>query len=477
MLGVVFPHQLFAEIPTEWTEIQFVRHDIGYGGKATTVKNFHVARKVFLRAAEAAWLAHINAKYPKVKVDVRKRGEAWGSKEACQIWDPVDRMLEAEIAKKCPKATVLPTPAFLLAKEEAEEMLGTSTSRFSHAGFYGEMRRRTGILMTAGKPLGGKLRYDEENREKIPKGAVLPAWDKELRLRQSPYIAAAAKEIAAEGPSLGEWTGDLVFPTTHQGAQQALDRFVSQRLAKFGPHEDAIQEDCDFLYHSVLSATINIGLLTPIDVLETVVDYGLTHKIPLPSLEGFVAQVLGWREYMRAVYVKMPTHPKDRLGHRRALGPAWYEGTTGLLPVDTAIARVRENAYLHHIERLMIVGNAMFLAEIRPTEVYRWFMEMFADSWDWVMVGNVYYMSQWASDAITTKPYISSSAYVLRMSDYGKGDWCAAWDALYWSAIHRHAALIRKNYRMAAQVSFWEKKSAAEKKEIQQRAAEALKHM
>lgn len=482
----MFPHQLFAEIPKEWTEIQFIRHDIGYGGKATTVKNFHIARKVFLRATEAAWLAHIKTKYPKVKVDVRKRGEAWGTKEVCQIWDPVDRMLEAEIAKKCPKATLLPTPAFLLSKEEASAMLGTkdkfshaegmgkSTGRFTHAGFYGEMRKRTGILMAAGKPLGGKLRFDEENREKLPKGAVLPAWDKEIALRQSPYVVAAAKEIAAEGPSLGEWTGDVVFPTTHQGAHQALDRFVKQRLAKFGPYEDAIQEDGDFLYHSVLSAVINIGLLTPAEVLETVVAYGKAHKIPLPSLEGFIAQVLGWREYMRAVYVKHPMHPKDRLGHRRALGQAWYKGTTGLLPVDTAIARVNENAYLHHIERLMIVGNAMFLCQIRPAEVYRWFMEMFADSWDWVMVGNVYYMSQWASDAITTKPYISSSAYVLRMSDYEKGDWCTDWDALYWATIHRHAGLIKKNYRMAAQVSFWEKKTAAEKKAILDHAAAVL---
>jgi deoxyribodipyrimidine photolyase-related protein len=475
MLGIVFPHQLFAEIPKEWTAIQFVRHDIGYGGKDTTVRNFHIARKVFLRAAEAAWIDHIKTKYS-IKVDVRKRGETWGSKEVCQIWDPVDQMLEAAIQKKCPKATLLPTPAFVLSREEATSMLGAK-EKLSHAAFYGKMRTMTGILMNNGKPAGGKLRFDEENRDKIPKDAVLPAWDKELSLRQSPYIVAAYKEVAAEGTSLGDWTGDLVFPTTHQDAKKALDRFVKTRLAKFGPYEDAIVEDGDFLYHSVLSAVMNIGILTPIQVLETVVNYGIAHKIPLPSLEGFVAQVLGWREYMRAVYLRFPTPPKDRLGHRRTLGPSWYEGTTGLLPVDTAIARVKENAYLHHIERLMIVGNAMFLAEIGPTEVYRWFMEMFADSWDWVMVGNVYYMSQWTSDAITTKPYISSSAYVLRMSDYEKGEWCADWDALYWSAIHRHADLIRKNYRMAAQVSFWEKKTAAEKKAIQERAKSALHYL
>jgi deoxyribodipyrimidine photolyase-related protein len=129
---------------------------------------------------------------------------------------------------------------------------------------------------------------------------------------------------------------------------------------------------------------------------------------------------------------------------------------------------------LHHIERLMVVGNAMFLCEIQPTEVYRWFMEMFADSYDWVMLGNVFYMSQWGSDAMTTKPYISSSAYLLRMSDYKRGPWADDWDALYWGSIASHAALIRKNYRMAAQVSFWEKKSASDKAAVRRRVSDVL---
>ena len=132
---------------------------------------------------------------------------------------------------------------------------------------------------------------------------------------------------------------------------------------------------------------------------------------------------------------------------------------------------------MHHIERLMVVGNAMFLCQIQPDEVYRWFMEMFADSYDWVMRGNVYYMSQWASDEITTKPYISSSAYLLRMSNYKKGEWSADWDALYWAAVARHAVLIRKNYRLAAQVSFWERKAADVRKQLLERAAAVVKRI
>ncbi len=348
----------------------------------------------------------------------------------------------------------------------------------THGGFYGEMRRKTGILMKAGKPEGGKFRFDTENREKIGSGVKLPNWDKEIDERQSKYVKAAVSEIEKEGNSkgqLGEWRGELVFPTTHEGTLTALKRFVRGRLENFGKYQDAIVDDEGLLFHSVLSAPINAGIITP----QEVIDEALTWhgKVPLASLEGFVAQILGWREYMRAVYYKYPKAPSNRLNHNKKLGEAWYKGTTGLLPVDKAIERVNKNAYLHHIERLMVVGNAMFLCEIDPDDVYKWFMEMFADSYDWVMIGNVYYMSQWASDEITTKPYISSSAYLLRMSNYKKGEWCEDWDSLYWAAISKNAALIRKNYRMAAQVSFWEKKAADQRKNLLQKATEVQKRI
>lgn len=468
MFGIVFPHQCFADIPDTWTEVWFVRHDIGYGGKYTTVKDFHVARKIFLRAAEKAWIDLAKKKGLKVSL---KSGTAWGTKEAVEIWDPVDHMLLAEIRKRCPKATLIPTPGFLLTSEEALNLLGPG-EHDSHQAFYGKMREKFNVLMTKeGKPEGGRLRFDQENREAITAKVTLPNWNKELKQRESVFLAQAAKEILAEGGGLGTWSGTLVFPTTQQTCQAALKRFCQQRLKEFGPYEDAIvaEEEGDFLFHSVLSGPINAGLLTPKDVIETVLSY--KGKVPLSSLEGFLAQILGWREFMRAVYLKRPTPPPNRLKHGRRLGSAWYKGETGLVPVDEAIHRVNENAYLHHIERLMVVGNAMFLSEINPKEVYRWFMEMFADSYDWVMIGNVYYMSQWASDAITTKPYISSAAYIQRMSfGFPKGEWIDTWNALYWNTIRRLSPLIRKNYRFAAQVSFWERKTAEEKQEYLRKA-------
>jgi deoxyribodipyrimidine photolyase-related protein len=476
MLGIVFPHQCFKAVPSSWTQIWFVRHDIGYGGKKTVVADFHIARKIFLRAAEKAWI-----KAQKVPVRVIGRGESWSTKEACEVWDPVDQLLEAEIRRSCPRATVLPTPAFLLTDEEALQVLGDG-GHDSHAAFYGEMRRRTGILMTAsGKPEGGRLRFDTENRQPLRDLKQIPDWSAECKAREGSdgaHVKAAAREIETEGGGLGEWTGQLVFPVSHKAAKQALRRFIQRRLALFGPYQDAIVsgEEGDFLFHSVLSAPINAGILTPAEVLEEVVSTA-GEKVPLQSLEGFVAQLLGWREFMRAVYLKRPSAPANRLHHRRKLTAAWYTGETGLDPVDGAIERVRCHAYLHHIERLMVVGNAMFLCGIRPADVYQWFTEMFADSYDWVMVGNVYYMSQWASDAITTKPYMSSSAYILRMSNWPRGDWTGDWDALYWATVARLAGPLRHNYRMAAQVSFWEKKTAAEKRELLARAESVLRRI
>jgi deoxyribodipyrimidine photolyase-related protein len=473
-IGLVFPHQCFdpKHIPKHWKSIRFIRHDIAYGGPNTTVSTFHIARKVYFRAIEAAWMDVMHKKRPQVKIEIIDRHKKWYTTDNCECWDPVDKMIETEIKKHCKNTVILDTPSFILTGEQAVNIIKPDDK---HAVFYAAIRRQTGILMTdTGKPEGGKWRYDTDNRNPVKKNTVLPNWKKEIDSRQSKYVEAAYNAVKKE-KSLGEWTGQLIFPTTHDGAYDALKRFVKQRLEHFGEYQDAIIKDDNPLFHSVLSGPLNSGLLTPQDVIEEALKY--KGKVSLSDLEGFIAQVIGWREFMRTVYVQSDgTPPKNRLKHGRHLGQQWYNGTTHLDPVDAAIARANKWGYLHHIERLMVVGNAMFLCDIKPQEVYKWFMELFIDSFDWVMYGNVYYMSQWLSNDITTKPYISSSAYILRMSDYKKGEWSAIWDALYWRQIGEHGDVLRKNYRMAAQVAFWEKKTAADKKLLLTAAAQYLKN-
>jgi len=212
-----------------------------------------------------------------------------------------------------------------------------------------------------------------------------------------------------------------------------------------------MMRDEPFLFHSLLTASLNIGLLTPDQVVERTLAFAEDHRVPLNALEGFIRQIIGWREFMRAVYLlKQDQERKTNFfKHTRRLPSSFYTGTTGLDPVDIVIKRLGQYAYAHHIERLMVLGNAMLLCEIDPTEVYRWFMEMFIDAYDWVMVPNVYGMSQHADGGlITTKPYISSSHYIRKMSDFPEGDWCEIWDGLYWRFIHKHRDFFDQNPRM-----------------------------
>ena len=186
---------------------------------------------------------------------------------------------------------------------------------------------------------------------------------------------------------------------------------------------------------------LNIGLLTPQQVLDRTFEFSRTHTVPLASLEGFIRQVIGWREFMYCIYHAVGE--TQRRGNfwdcQRDLPASFYSADTGIPPVDRVIRRVMDLAYCHHIERLMVLGNFMLLCEVRPEQVYQWFMELFIDAYDWVMVPNVYGMSQYADGGlITTKPYISSSNYIRKMSDFSRGPWCAIWDGLFWRFVSRH---------------------------------------
>ena len=214
---------------------------------------------------------------------------------------------------------------------------------------------------------------------------------------------------------------------------------------------------------------MNIGLLTPGEVVKSTIDFAKTNEVPLNSLERFLRRVFGWREFMRASNedLGVPMRTTNHCQHRRAMPKSFYDGTTGITPVDDTIRRILETGYCHHIERLMVLGGFMFLCEIAPDDIYRWFMEMFVDSYDWVMVPNVYAMSQNADGgAITTKPYFSVSSYVRKMSHYKKGPWCEIWDGLYWRWIWNHSDELGKNPRWTMMCSMAKKMEAKKRKKL-----------
>ena len=389
--------------------------------------------------------------------------------EAVTVFDVVDAWLERDLRKLCVNGSVtlevLETPGFLTTRAEiAQAFDGVKKPRMQF--FYERQRRRLDLLMDGDNPVGGRWSYDTENRKKLPKDVVVPEAPRATR---SDEVRDAIAWVAEEFP---DNPGDLAayhWPTTHRQADNWLDRFLEERFALFGPYEDAIAADEPWLFHGVLSPMLNTGLLDPRDVVSRAVDYAEAHDVDLPSVEGFVRQVIGWREYMRASYVVHGSTMRRRnlLGLTRELEKGWWDGSTGLDPVDAVIKRVITHGYAHHIERLMVIGNAMLLMRIDPDEVYEWFMTFFVDAYDWVMVPNVYAMSQFAAgELVTTKPYVSGSNYVRKMSDFVTGDWVQAWDALYWQFVADYREGFEANPRSSFAVRTYDRMDDRRKREL-----------
>lgn len=341
---------------------------------------------------------------------------------------------------------VYETPQFVSPPEFLSRYINSGEKPFM-ARFYQLQRRRMNVLMDErGGPVGGQWSYDVENRKRLPRGLPIPP-----RPRAKADYEEVAKRLRKEFPEAVGRADSFFYPTTHAGAEEWLRDFLKFRLSGFGTYEDAISARHPVIFHSVLTPLLNIGLLTPGWVIEETLAYAGSHDVPLNALEGFVRQVIGWREYMRLMYESQGREMRvsNFWGFSRRMPRQFYDGTTGIEPVDHVIRQVLATGYCHHIERLMVLGNFMLLCRIHPDDVYRWFMEMFVDSYDWVMVPNVYGMSQYADGGrFTTKPYLSGSNYVLKMSDFEKGPWCEVWDALFWTFVADHKAVFSNNPRM-----------------------------
>lgn len=338
------------------------------------------------------------------------------------------------------------SPGFVCSNEDLKAFFGNK-KHHSMAQFYAYQRKRHHILMNGQSPVGGKYSFDTENRKKIPKSLHVPSTffpPKNLDLEK------IIKEVENEFPNAIGDADPFLYPTTHHEAKKALQMFLKDKLAYFGDYQDAIQKEDSFLFHSVLSPILNIGLLTPQEVIQAAIHYSEKHSVPINSLEGFLRQIIGWREFVKASYLLKGSYQRscNFFHHHENIPKKFWQGTTGILPVDTSVQRILKTGYCNHIERLMVLGNFLLLTEASPHEIYGWFMAYFVDAYDWVMVPNVYGMSQYADGGvITTKPYISSSNYILKMSNYPRGEWTEIWDGLFWRFVHKHRSLFSSNHR------------------------------
>ena len=462
--ALVFPHQLFEAHPVlrkNPEKVLLIEHSLFFGDSQYPIR-FHPKKIAFHRDTMDAFFSSLQANgVPSERIAYRG-GE-------CEL-DTVMQTLSTDgfthivcvepcdyaIEKRLLSTTdshgltleLLNSPGFFNTRTENQQWRSTK-KRWHMADFYKWQRTRLNILMEDDKPKGGQWSFDEDNRKKIP-------------VKQVPQIPSLPNEE---------------YPTTASEAKLWLDEFLHTRFELFGPYEDAIVPGQNWLYHSVLTPMLNVGLLTPEYVVERALAHAEEFDIPINSVEGFVRQVIGWREFMRATYEDhgVTMRNGNNWQHTRAMPQAFYTATTGIDPVDDCISRVNEHAYCHHIERLMVLGGFMFLCEIKPDDIYTWFMELFIDSYDWVMVPNVYAMSQHADGGlITTKPYFSGSNYVIKMSHYKKGPWSEIWDALFWRWIIKNQQKLAGNHRWSMMCKNAERMDEQKKQQHLDRAEDFL---
>ncbi len=348
---------------------------------------------------------------------------------------------------------VVQTPMFINGLEDFQRHLDEQGSP-KLLPYYRQQRLQHDILMTADRePVGGRWSFDMDNREKLPRDVTPADPDLPAETRHTAEVKALVRDRFNDHPGNLE---RVWMPTTHAQASDWLDAFLTQRFASFGPYEDALTRRSRFVFHSGLSPLLNVGLLTPQQVLDRALRFGAAQNVPLNSLEGLVRQILGWREFVRGVYHHFcePLTTRNIWNGDRRLTDDWYRGTTGIAPLDHVIGKTLDLGWAHHIERLMLAANLMNLSGIRPQEVYRWFMEMSVDAYDWVMVPNVFGMGLTSDGGIfTTKPYICGSNYVLKMGDFKRGEWCDVMDGLLWWFVASHEAKLKVNQRLAPMVA------------------------
>ncbi len=461
-LTLIFPHQLFWPHPAVLTgrDILLVEDPLFFGPDARWPSRMHRQKLVLHRASMGAFAEKLMREGWKAKVVKCPAGGSTGQilekhvprpVTHLHFVDPVDDVLSGRLRKfaesRGVECQISGTPQFLTPASFLEECFGRGQKPFM-ARFYEKQRRRMKVLVSAsGEPVGGQWSFDTENRKRLPKDLAIPSLP---GVQQD--VREIARDIVVQFPESRGRETPFFYPTTHEAADLWLDEFLAKRFAGFGDYEDAMSVRHPVMFHSVLTPALNIGLLTPEQVLRKALAFASSHQVPMNSLEGFVRQIIGWREFMRAMYERQGKAMRTRnfWGFERRMPRAFYEGTTGIEPVDHAIRQVLATGYCHHIERLMVLGNFLLLCRIHPDDVYLWFMEMFIDSYDWVMVPNVYGMSQFADGGgFTTKPYISGSNYVRKMSDHKRGPWCDVWDALFWTFIADHRKFFLGNPRLA----------------------------
>ncbi|MEL7452660.1 MAG: cryptochrome/photolyase family protein, partial [Pseudomonadota bacterium] len=333
--------------------------------------------------------------------------------------------------------------------------------------FYRDMRRKTGLLMDGDKPVGGQWNFDSENRKPAKGDLFMPVPH---RTKPDEMTEAVIKLVDKR---FGDHFGDLDpfwYAVTHADAETAFTHFLDTGLSSFGDYQDAMLEGEKFLYHAIISLYLNIGLLDPLDVCRRVEREYQEGRAPINAVEGFIRQIIGWREYVRGIYwANMPGYDdRNFLDAKRPLPAFYWTGQTDMACIRAAVTQTREEAYAHHIQRLMVTGNFALISGINPREVHEWYLAVYADAYEWVELPNTLGMSQFADGGLLgSKPYASSGNYINKMSDHCSacrysvskktGPDACPFNPLYWDFLVRNEGVLRGNPRMAQMYRTWDR--------------------
>ncbi len=350
--------------------------------------------------------------------------------------------------------------------------------------FYRDMRRKTGLLMSGDNPEGGQWNFDAENRKPTKSDLFMPSPS---RTEPDSITEEVLDLVKANFP---DHFGDLEpfwFAVTREGALEALDNFIEHALPSFGDYQDAMLENESFMYHSVLAQYLNAGLLAPLEICRRVEAAYYSGDVPLNAAEGYIRQIIGWREYVRGIYwLKMPTYTDANfLEATRPLPAFYWTGDTDLACLAAAISQTKREAYAHHIQRLMVTGNFALLVGVNPHALHEWYLAVYADAYEWVEAPNTIGMSQFADGGfLGSKPYAASGNYINKMSNYcgncrydvkqKAGPDACPFNALYWDFLIRNQNKLGGNARLRQVFSTWDKMDEAKKKSYRDSAGRFL---
>lgn len=473
MILLIFPNQLFEnnELLNLAKKIYLIEDELYF-----TKYRFHKMKLILHRASMKYYYDHIYNNFNKnvYYINYDKKYENIFTDEVI-MYDTIDINLNNKIKKLSNnKLKIYESPLFL---ETTEDLIYyrnnyTKDNKYYHDNFYKWQRKRLDILMENNKPLYNKWSFDKENRFKFDNQYQ---ESNDIKIINNNYIEEAKKYVIKHFNNNFGDIENFIYPITFEESKKHFKNFIKNRLKTFGKYQDGVSQDILFGSHSLLSSSINIGLIDIKYIIDKTIKYFNLYKNKkeiINSIEGFLRQIIGWRSFVRFIYL---FHYKEiikmnNLNHTNKINNKWFNGTTNIEPIDYMINKVKNYAYLHHIERLMYMGNFFLLCEIKPNDVYKWFMICFIDSYEWVMIANVYCMSQYANNPnkiqMMTRPYFSSYNYILKMSDFKKGEWCEIWEALYYQFINNNIKILKNNYSTSIMVKHWLNKLPANKKKL-----------